>query len=98
VRQNSQRRISTAPHFYFTKGIFTYALLKIGICSVPLRDFPESVTQRTTAKERPAKFAAEPAEAALHFVRLYRIQSFPEYFQNSWQVVWMNRNLPSPVQ
>src|SRR6202035_896474 len=81
------------------KGIFsTLPLLKIGICSVPLRDFPRSVTQRTAAKEKPAKFAVEAAEAALHFVRLYRIQSFPEGFQNSWQVVWMNRSLPSRLQ
>src|SRR6266446_9681735 len=56
------------------------------------------VAQRTTAKEKPAKFAVEAAEAALHFERLYRIQRFPECFQNSWQVVWMNRNLPSRTQ
>src|SRR6202162_6274774 len=81
------------------KGIFSMLpFLKIGICSVPFRDFPRSVAQWTTAKEKPAKFAVEAAEAALHFVRRYRIQSFPEYFQNSWQVVWMNRNLPSRAQ
>src|SRR6478736_4778851 len=83
-------------YFARAEGIFsTLPLLKIGICSVPLRDFPRSVAQRTTAKEKPAKFAVEAAEAALSYVRLYRIQSFPECFQNSWQVVWMNRNLPS---
>src|ERR1700722_20643290 len=81
------------------KGIFsTLALLKIGICSVPLRDLPRSVALWTTPKEKPAKFAVEAAEAALHFVRRHRIQSFPEYFQNSWQVVWMNRNFPSRAQ
>src|ERR1700730_2570685 len=67
------------PLLAFPKGLFsTLPLLKIGICSVPIRDFPRSVAQRTTAKEKPAKFAVEAAEAALHFVRLYRIQSFPE--------------------
>ena len=36
----------------FPKGIFsTLPLLKIGICSVPLRDVPRLVAQRTTAKE-----------------------------------------------
>jgi hypothetical protein len=66
--------------FARAKGIFsTLPLLKIGICSVPLRDVPRSVAQRTTAKEKPAKFAVEAAEAALHFERLYRIQSFPEF-------------------
>src|SRR5882757_11118988 len=85
--------------FARAEGVFsTLPLLKIGICSVPLRDVPRSVAQRTTAKEKPAKFTVEAAEAALHFERLYRIQSFPECFQNSWQVVWMNRNLPSRVQ
>src|SRR5882762_10103374 len=69
-----------------------------GICSIPLGHFPRSVAQRTTAKEKPAKFAVEAAEAALHFERLYRIQGFSECFQNSWQVVRMNRNLPSRVQ
>src|SRR5260370_40106068 len=88
-----------SPLLAFPKGFFgTLPLLKIGICPVPLRDFPRSVAQRTTAKEKPAKFAVEAAEAALHLVRLYRIQSFPEYFQDWWQVVWMNRNLPSRAQ
>src|SRR3984893_15537600 len=87
------------PLLAFPKGIFsTLPLLEIGICSVPLRDFPRSVAQRTTAKEKPAKFAVEATEAALHFVRLYSIQSIPEDFQKSWQVVWMNRNLPSRAQ
>jgi hypothetical protein len=58
----------------------------------------EFFNERTTAKEKPAKFAVEAAEAAIHFVRLYRIQSFPECFENSWQVVWMNSNLPSRAQ
>src|SRR6267378_6664489 len=99
---NADSRIlkdGSPPLLAFPKGIFsTLPLLKIGICSVPLRDFPRSVAQRTTAKEKPAKFAVEAAEAALHFVRLYRIQSFPECVQNSWQVVGMNRNLPSRAQ
>jgi hypothetical protein len=50
------------------------------------------------AKEKRAKFAVEGAEAALHFVRLYRTQSFPECFENPWRVVWMNRNLLSRAQ
>jgi hypothetical protein len=52
----------------------------------------------TTAEEKPVEFAVEAAEAALHFERLCRIQSFPECFQNSWQVVGMNRDLPSRAQ
>src|SRR3984957_14246057 len=81
------------------KGIFsTLSLLKIGICSVPLRDFPRSVAQWATAKEKPAKFAVEAAEAALHFIRLSKIQSFPECFENSGQVAWVNRTLPSRPQ
>src|SRR5260221_1006739 len=101
-QRNADSRIlkdGSPPFIAFPKGIFsTLPLLEIGICSVPLRDFPRSVAQRTTAKEKPAKFTVEPAEAALHLVRLYRIQSFPECFQDWWQVVWMNRNLPSPAQ
>src|ERR1700733_8503809 len=101
-QRNADSRIlkdGSPPLLAFPKGIFsTLPLLKVGICSVPLRDFPRSVAQRATAKEKPAKFAVEAAEAALHFVRLYRIQSFPKCFQNSWQVVWMNRNLPSRAQ
>src|ERR1700733_6303262 len=76
------------PLLAFPEGIFSpLPLLKIGIGSVPLRHFPRSVAQRTTAKQKPAKFAVEAAEAALYFERLYRMQSFPECFQNSWQVV-----------
>src|SRR5580692_1553000 len=87
------------PLLAFPKGIFsTLPLLQIGIGSVPLCDFPRSVVQRTTAKEKPAKFAVAAAEAALHFERLCRIQSFPEALENSWPVVGMNRNLPSRVQ
>ena len=67
-------------------------------CSIPLHDVPRLVAQRTTAKEKPAKFAVGASEAAFHFVRLYRVQSFPECFQNSRQVVRMNRSLPSRVQ
>src|SRR5258707_8522594 len=95
--RNADSRIlkdGSPPLLAFPKGFFgTLPLLKIGICSVPLRDFPRSVAQRTTAKEKPAEFAVEAAEAALHFVRLYRIQSFYESCQNSRHGVWMNRNL-----
>src|ERR1700730_12788057 len=101
-QRNADSRIlkdGSPPLLAFPKRIFSkLPLLKIGICSVPLRDFPRSVAQRTTAKEKPAKFAVEAAEAALHFVWLYRIQSFQECFQNSWQVVGMNRKLPSRAQ
>src|SRR5258708_1282557 len=101
-QRNADSRIlkdGSPPLLAFPKGIFsTFALLKIGIGSVPLRHFPRWVAQRTTAKEKPAKFAVEAAEAALHFVRFYRIQSFPECFQNSRQVVWMNRSFPSRAQ
>src|ERR1700730_17016248 len=100
--RNADSRIlkdGSPPLLAFPKGVFsTLPLLKIGICSVPLRDFPRSVAQRATAKKKPAKVAVEAAEAALHFERLFRMQSFPESFQNSWQVVWMNRNLPSRAQ
>jgi hypothetical protein len=38
------------------------------------------VAQRATAKEKPAKFAVEAAEAAPHIVRFCRFQGFPEMF------------------
>src|SRR6266853_1880670 len=101
-QRNADSRIlkdGSPPFIAFPKGIFsTLPLLKIGICSVPLRDLPRLVAQRTTPKEKPAEFAVEAAEVALNFVWLSRIQSFPECFQNSWQVVWMNRSLPSQPQ
>src|SRR5580704_4822769 len=101
-QRNPDSRIlkdGSPPLLAFPKGfVGTLPLLQIGIGSVPLRDFSRSIAQRTTAKQKPAKFAVEAAEAALHFERLSRIQSFLQCFQNSWQVVWMNRNLPPRAQ
>jgi len=76
----------------------TFAVFNIGICAIPFENFAGFIAQRAGTKKKPAKFAVEAAEAALCVERPYRIQSFPECFQHSWQVVWMNRNLPSPAQ
>src|SRR6266481_4297381 len=98
-QRNADSRIlkdGSPPLLAFPKGIFsTLPLLKIGICSVPVQDFPRGGAQRKSAKEKPAKCAVEAAEAALHFVRLFGSQSLAECCQNSGQVVWMNRDLPS---
>jgi hypothetical protein len=53
--------------------------MRISICA--LRNHkprpPALATDRPAAKQKTAKFAVEAVEAALHFVRLCGIQSFP---------------------
>src|ERR1700693_1130293 len=59
----------------------TLPLLQIGICSVPLRDFSRSVAQRTTAKEKPAKFAVEAAESGPPLRTALQNSKLPGMFQ-----------------
>src|SRR5262249_42219070 len=80
------------------RGLGTFPLVNVCICSAPSDNLSRWVAQGAAPDEKPAKYSVVATKASIHLEWLLGRDRFLKCSQHAWQVVWMNRTLPAPLQ